>query len=255
MKTSNKIFLGLLAAIALNVLTGMVILRTSLGPGSIGNGDTNILGTADIKKVRLTATDFKQISMGDNFQITLSQGPEEFVEIETDANLIDYFEVKVNKDKTLYVDVKDGYSLTPSQNVQVHIGFKTLKSIRSHGFCTISADQQLSFEQLALEIHNGSLMKLGVTTHSLAVRISGASKNEIYGTTDSLQLNVFNSGKFEGPNFTTKKAKISINNSGTANLNIIDYLNAATHNNGTLRYSGNPSVHKQATGSGKIIKN
>ena len=64
MKTSNKIFLGLLAAIALNVLTGMIILRTSLGPGSIGNGDTNILGTADIKKVRLTATDFKQISMG-----------------------------------------------------------------------------------------------------------------------------------------------------------------------------------------------
>lgn len=255
MKTSNKIFLGLLAAIALNVLTGMVILRTSLGPSSIGNGETTILGTKDIKKVKLTATDFKQISMGDNFQVTLSQGAEEFVEIETDANLIGYFEVEVNEDKTLHVNVKEGYSLTPSENVRVHIGFKTLKSIRSQGHCTISADQQLTFEQLALEAHHGSVMKLRVTTHSLAVRISGASKNEIYGTTDSLQLNVFNSGKFEGANFTTKKAKISINNSGTANLNIIDYLDAATHNNGTLRYSGNPSINQQATGTGKIIKN
>ena len=224
MKTSNKIFLGLLAAIALNVLTGMVLLRANLGPGSIGNGDISIQGTKDIKKVRLTASDFKGISVGGNFQVTLTQGAEEFVDIETDANLIGYFEVKVNEDKTLYIDAKEGYSLIPTHNVQVHIGFKDLEAIRTHGHSAISSDQALNFGNLALEIHNGSQMEFGVIAQDLKVRITGSSKNNVSGTTENLELNVFNSGKFEGQDLTVKNAKVSINNSGTADLKVIDAL-------------------------------
>lgn len=255
MKTSNKIFLGLLAGIALNVLTGMVLLRTNLGPGSIGNGDISIQGSKDIKKVKLTAADFKGISVGANFQVKLTQGVEEFVEIETDANLIGYFEVKVNADKTLYIDAKEGYSLIPTQNVQVHVGFKDLEEIRSHGHCTITADQALNFENLALEIHNGSQMEFGITAQELKVRITGSSKNNISGTADNLQLDVFNSGKFEGQNLTVNKAKVSINNSGTADIKVTNSLDAITNNNGTLRYSGNPSIQQQSNNAGKIIKN
>lgn len=255
MKTSNKIFLGLLAAIALNVLTGMVLLRTSLGPGSIGNGDLSIQGTKDIKKVRLTATDFKHISMGDNFQGILTQGTEEFVEIETDANLIGYLDVQVNDEKTLYIEAKDGYSLIPTESVRVHIGFKNLEKISSHSHCTISSDQQLNFENLILDINNSSVMAFGVNAQALEVRVKGSSKNKIYGTADNLQLSVFNSGKFEGQALVTKKAKVSINNNGTADIKVIESLDAATHNKGTLRYSGNPSVNQQASGSGRIIKN
>ncbi len=255
MKTSNKIFLGLLAAIALNVLTGMVLLRANLGPGSIGNGDISIQGTKDIKKARLTATDFKGISIGDNFQVTLTQGAEEFVEIETDANLIGYFEVSINEDKTLHIDAKEGYSLVPTQNVQVHIGFKDLEAIRSHSHSSITSDQRLNFDHLALEIHNSSQMKFGIIAQELKVRITGSSKNNVSGTTDNLILNVFNSGKFEGQDLTTKKATISINNSGIANLKVIDALDAAIQNNGTLRYSGNPSIQQRTSNSGRLIKN
>ncbi|GEM_PF-7083507 len=255
MKTSNKIFLGLLAAIALNVLTGMVILRANLGPGSIGNGDISIQGTKDIKKVRLTATDFKGINIGDNFQVILTQGAEEFVEIETDANLIGYFDVQVDDNKTLSVAAKDGYSLIPTKSVQIHIGFKTLEKIKSHSHSTISSDQQLSFEKLILEIQNSSVMAFGVNAQALEVRISGSSKNKIHGTTDNLELNVFNNGKFEGQALTVKKAKVSINNSGTADIKVINALDAATHNNGTLRYSGNPSINQRSSNSGSIIKN
>ena len=255
MKTSNKIFLGLLAAIALNVLTGMVLLRTNLGPGSIGNGDISIQGSKDIKKVRLTASNFKGISVGGNLQVILTQGTEEFVEIETDANLIGYFEVKVNEDKTLYIDAKEGYSLIPTHSVQVHISFKELEAIRSHGHSAISADQALNFENLALEIHNGSVMDFGITAQEIKVRITGSSKNNLSGTTDNLQLEVFNSGKFKGQNLSVKKAKVSINNSGTADIKVIDSLDATTNNNGTLRYSGNPSINQKSNNAGKIIKN
>lgn len=252
MKTSNKILLGLFAAIALNVLTGMVMLRNSLSPGGIGYGETIITGEGPLKKIRSKVANFKELEIEGNFKITLSQG-EEFVEIEAEENIADLFEVKVD-DQTLYFDAKEGYTLLPTQGIEIKIGFKELKEINAYGLSNISSNQTLTFNQLELGIHGSGTVKFPLTAQKLAVQFTGASRGYLSGTADKLEVSIAGAGGFEAEQMDVKEAEVRISGAGYANLQVTDYLNASTVGSGTVRYLGDPKVDKRTAGAGKIYK-
>ena len=255
MKTSNKIFLGLFAAIALNFLTSMVLIRGSLVPRGIGNGETRIQGEKNIKKIRLPVQDFSQMIIGDDFTTTLIQGTEEFVEIETDANLIEYFDPKV-KDEKLTLRIKDGYTLLPTEGVQITIGFKQLKKLIAYSNINISSSKQLNLDTLHLEIHGSGDIAFDVKAQQLDLRINGSGKGHFKGTADQLKVAVIGSGDFRGEGLVSRNANINISGSGYANLKVTNHLEATMTGSGAIRYSGNPAtVNQRIAGSGRLLKN
>jgi len=223
MKTSNKILLGLFAAIALNFLTSMVLIRGSLVPRSMGNG-------------------------------ALVQGTEEFIEIETDANLLEYFSPKVNDD-ALTLHTKEDYTLLPTEGVQVTIGFINLKKLIAYSNIGISSPQQLTLDTLHLEIHGSGDIALNVKSQQLDLRINGSGKGQFQGITDQLKVAVLGSGDFRGAGLVSRNADINISGSGFVDLKVTNHLDATMTGSGAIQYRGNPTtINKHISGSGYLLK-
>lgn len=62
------------------------------------------------------------------------------------------------------------------------------------------------------------------------------------------------SGEYHASALATKTALVQISSSGNAELMVSDVLQVQISGSGTLRYSGDPRVTQDATGSGKVIK-
>lgn len=254
MKISNKILLGLLAAVVLHIITGMVIVRGSLAPGGIGNGDNLVEGNGITKKVDFPIDDFEHIMIEGNYKVELSQGTPSAA-IEGDENLMEYLDFGLEGDgKTLSIKAKKGYTLTPKNGIILHISFEHLESISSYGFCNFHSDQALNFEDLEIHMHGAGMVDFPLTANTLELQINGSCETSFTGTVNLLEANISGVGQLNANGLVAKKADLQITGSGTANVNVTEYLDASTSGSSYINYSGNPKVDMRTSGASRISK-
>jgi len=254
MKTSNKIFLGLLAAIALNVLTGMVMLRTSLGPKGIGDGDLLINGTGALKTKKLPVSDFAKLSIDGHYNVTLSQG-KEFLEITTDENIVDYFTTETTKDGRLILTVQEKYTVNPQQVIEVKLGFKNLSEIEINGKTTISAADTLKFENLYLNMQSLSKanLSLAVDRH-LNIWMKDIAEANLTGTAPESRIELGDLAKLKATKLILQETNIQVRDMSYADLNVVKKLNAQAADQGKIEYIGQPKGQFQDRDMGSISK-
>jgi len=253
MKISNKILLGLFAAIALNVLTGMVMVRSSLGPDGVGNGDTYIEGAGPNKKVRLAATDFSEITMSGNYEIHLMQGTEEYVEIAAQENIVDFFKL-VQYGKTLTIDVQDEYTVKPTDKIIITLGFKNLTAITGYGVAKFFSEQTLTFDNLYLGFSGAGYIQTPINAKSLDIQLNGAANAKLSGTATELGLTIDGGARFMGNDLVVQTANATANGAGFAELHVTEYLNAQSDGGASIEYKGNPKVDQRSNGAGRVYK-
>ncbi len=254
MKISNKILLGLFAALFLHVITGMVIVRNSLAPGGIGNGDTVIEGNGITKKVDFPVDNFINIMIEGNYKVELSQGTPSAA-IEGDENLIEYLDFGLEEDgKTLSIRAKEGYTLTPKNGITLHISFENLESIQSYGFGNFHSDQTLNFEEIEILMHGAGVADFPLIANTLELQINGSCETTFTGKVNLLEANISGVGQLHAEELIAKKADIKINGSGTANIHVTDFLDAQTSGSSFINYSGDPKVEMRNSGVSKVSR-
>ncbi len=254
MKISNKILLGFLAAFALHILTGMIVVRNSLAPGGIGNGDTIIEGNGITKKVDFPVDNFEHIMIEGNYKVELSQGAPAAA-IEGDENLIEYLNFSVEDDgKTLSFKAKEGYTLTPKNGIVLYISFENLESIQSYGFGNFHSDQTLNFEDLEILMHGAGVADFPLTANTLELQINGSCETSFTGKVNLLEANISGVGQLHAEGLIAKKADIKINGSGTADIHVTDHLDAQTSGSSFINYLGNPKVDMRSSGASRVSR-
>ena len=252
MKISNKILLGLLAAIALHVLTGMVIVRSTLAPGGIGSGETIIEGLGNSKKVEFPIGDFNHIMIEGNYKVMLHQG-KPYAAIEADENIIEYLDFGVEDGKeTLSLKAKEGYSLVPKNPVTIYIGFEHLESIAGYGFTNFVSEKELTFEELAITMHGAGMFNVPLTAKTLELRLDGSCEAYLTGSIDLLEANISGVCRLHSEDLVAKKAEITLSGSSTADIQVTDYLEARTAGNSVINYIGNPQTDNRSSGVSAI---
>ncbi|MEM1124843.1 MAG: head GIN domain-containing protein [Bacteroidota bacterium] len=247
MKISNKIIIGFLAFVALNFLTSMVLLRSSLGPAGIGNGDELVEGTGNLKTKRLAVADFRKIEIEGSFKVILTQG-EPFVEIEAEENIVDLFTARVDR-KWLQIKAQEGYTLQPSQSITIRIGFEELYKIEAYGLSTLTIPDEVTFGDVALNLHGATGLEIAnMTAQKLNVRLHGASICTLAGRAEVLEAKVSGTGTLEIEALESPTGKVEVNGAGVANVNVTEHLHARTNGNGTINYLGNPTVERHTSG-------
>lgn len=255
MKFSNKLILGLFAAIALNVLTGMIMLKSNLKPQGIGNGATVVQGSGDIKKVKLSTEDFDRLDIEGNFTVTLGQGTEDYVEIEAEESIVDYFVTEVNERKRLRLSAKKGYTLVPNKPIKMHVHFKDINVINSYGASKISAKDTLRFEDIELGSYGASNLDLLVNAKHLKLQVNGAGNSRLAGIAEEADISSFGAGRVKARKLITERAKVNTTGAGDVEIHVNQHLNARATGAANIRYSGNPAqVDRQSLGASDIHK-
>lgn len=255
MKISNKILLGLFAAIALNALTGMVMVRSSLSPQGIGNGPTYLEGAGNNKKVRLTTGNFSEVYMDGDYQVNLIQGAEEYLEIEAQENIVDLFELEKDDGKTISINVKADYTLAPTNQIIITIGFKDLEVINAYGHSRFFSEQTLKFEDLFIGLNGASYIQTPLTANNLRMQFSGATNGQLTGTATNLNVTLSGGSNLHAKELTTSNTHASVNGASYVAINVKEYLNAVTSGAGTIEYYGDPKkVDQQSSGASGSYK-
>lgn len=254
MKTSNKIFLGLFALISLNVLTGAIMLRGSLQPQGIGDGEKRIEGNNVLKTNKIEVVDFSKLTIDGNYEVVLSQG-EEFIEIKTSENLIDLFTTKKTEDGRLILTAKEGYSLVPKQSIQIKLGFKSLTEIDIAGSTTITAVDTLQFENLQLNHQDFSKSKLIITANkNLNVWAKDMAEANLAGHASKTRIELADVAKLHADKLVLQKVDIQTRDMSFANINVVQQIKGHSADNSTIEYIGQPKGQLQDRDMSRIIK-
>lgn len=191
-----------------------------------------ITGSGELTSEFRNVTNFTKVSSEGVFEIMITRGTSQSVEIIGDDNIIQ--EVKTNvidNELILYLDDDNNYK---DISLQVNIMVSSINSIKNYGV--------------------GDISILGVeTTDNFNVHNSGTGDISIEGSAQSLTLENEGSGKFDGFLFAIDDCNVNIVGSGDCEINSANHLNVHIEGSGDVYYIGLPTIEADISGSGKIV--
>jgi hypothetical protein len=193
-----------------------------------GNGITasQVRTPGNFTDVNLTGIGKVNITMGSALQLTISD----------DSNLLALVQTTVNND-TLSVGYKPN-TVINGGNLVVTIVMPVLNGTSISGSGTIT--------------ETGNFAMSG----AFGTSITGSGTINLNGgSADTLIASINGSGVIKAEAYPVKNASVTIDGSGEVDVAASDTLNAVLSGNGTVFYTGSPTIIKKISGSGQVIKN
>lgn len=191
-----------------------------------------INGSGYLSSENRNVANFTKVSSDGVFEVTITQGTIQSVEIIADNNIINKVITNVvDSELRLYLD--DDYNYT-GINLQVNIVVPSINGIKNSGVGTVSIfdiDTQDNFD-----INN-----------------SGSGNINMEGSAKSLTLKNEGSGRINGFQFAVDNCNVNIIGSGDCKINCTNNLYVRIEGSGNVYYKGNPTIDVDISGSGQVV--
>ena len=175
---------------------------------------------------------FTKVSSEGVFEVTITQGIQQSVEVTADNNIIPHIRTRVvNNELRLYLDNENNYS---NLTVQIGIVVTSLNGLKNLGVGNIYAtniDEDGSFS-----IYN-----------------SGTGSINIEGSSSSLDIVNEGSGYIFSFDFLVNDCNVEIKGSGDVEVNCSNSLDVVIDGSGNVYYKDFPTINASITGSGEVI--
>ncbi|MCJ7467557.1 MAG: DUF2807 domain-containing protein [Maribacter sp.] len=183
-----------------------------------------------ISEIR-NVTDFTKVSSEGVFEVTITHGNSQSVEITADDNIIQRVKTEVvDNELRLYLDDHNYRDISLKANIVV----ERINGIKNTGigdFVISNVDEGGNFN----------------------VSNSGTGNISITGNAESLTLQNEGDGKFNGFQFIVSNCSAKIIGSGDCEVYPISTLNVDIEGSGDVYYKGTPAIEANISGSGRVI--
>jgi putative autotransporter adhesin-like protein len=177
---------------------------------------------------------YTRLDVEDSVNVDVVPGDEQHVVVTGGKDVIDRVKTEV-RDGALHVFVKDRgivIGSDPFDGVRVEISSAGLEGIR---------------------VQAGGDLKLGrIDQDELDVGINGSGDLEASGTVSHLALAIEGSGDADLSELEARTARVTIEGSGDAAVNVIDELDVSIEGAGDVSYRGTPRVSQRVEGAGEV---
>lgn len=207
----------LLAACGTN---NTAIIQTIDGSGTIVTAERDVSGFSSI-----------QINLGADLFLTPSDS--ESLSIEADDNLMDYLKAEV-RNGILVISTPDNTSLKPSQTIQLHVSFDELTTIEVNGSSGITGDD--------------------LNLDALTVSFSGSGSAKLAGTVNNQTIIIRGQATINNFDLSSQHVTIDISGNGMLEVNAEGTLNITVAGMGTIRYTGDPTITENISGTATILQ-
>ena len=235
-----------------------------------------IKGNRSVTEVRENLPAFNAIELNANLDIELKKSFGEGYEITADDNLIDVLKFKV-EDSTLIISAF--YDITAKKKLEITVNYKELKAITQRDGKITMLDV-LSTDNLYVNAFGPSRLSLKASTFMASLNMEDTSKGDfnldvdslnvslkhrsdatvysvssakniellntasldIEGTTDSLNLKMFNNTKFTGQKLESGTAKIKLEESASARINAFREIELKSRGSSKTYLYGDPKI-------------
>ncbi|MCP4574037.1 MAG: DUF2807 domain-containing protein [bacterium] len=211
------------------VLCALLLIAVVTMPAEARWGRT-IEGSGDMETRELDLDTFDAIDLGGAFEVTITFGDYQKIEVTIDDNLWDNLEADV---KGGVLEIGWDKSCNPDDDCEIVIVMKELERFDVHGACSA-----------LIEDFDGDRFEFTV---------SGAADLDIDGEVDELEIQISGAGDLDARSLKAKHVKVRISGAGNGELYASESIDARISGAGSLDYWGSPEKEKtKVSGVGSI---
>lgn len=226
------------------IAVGLLILAGCVDMGSQVHGTG-----APVRKV-IEVEVFEGIVNNGDFDVVISKGPMQHVEIEAQAELIDLVRTDVSGGSWKIRTTK-GYS-TDAPFV-IHITTPQLTGLTVEGSGDIRSEDVFGGSDVELAVSgSGNITIAHLDTRKILAQGKGSGEINLGGTASELEAVIKGSGAIQAAELTCNEAEVTIKGSGDVSLTAISKLSITIVGSGGVRYRGKPDLTTDITGSGSV---
>ncbi len=243
MKTTKWIFFALLASFS---LSGCFIdIDDDMG------FDNCLRGTGPIVVEELDLSRIDAIDLQLPGKVYLQQGPEQKVEVEGPANVVDYLERRV-RGGLWEIGIEDR-CVRNLESLRIYLTVPELIELRISGEGEIVSEGTLETDDLDLVIEGSGNIALNLIADDIDAEISGSGNLRLGGEADEITFEVTGSGDLQAFPLMARKGEVRISGSGDVELYITELLDVQITGSGDVLYKGSPSLNVSVSGSGGVV--
>jgi hypothetical protein len=211
-------------------------------------GQVKGTGTPVRKVIEVEA--FSELVNGGDFEVVISKGAAQHIEIEAQAELIDLVRTDVSGG-SWNIRTTKGYS-TDAPFI-IHITTPKLTGLTIEGSGDIRSEDVFGGNDIELDVSgSGAIAIAHLDVERIEAQDNGSGDITLGGTASELDADIIGSGTIQAAELTCNEAEVTITGSGDASLTAISKLAISITGSGSVRYRGKPDITTDITGSGTV---
>lgn len=199
-------------------------------------------------------TGFNGVNAGIDGDVYFTQSNEYKVEIVGQSNIISHVQTYI-ENGVLQMHFEPLANIGRHTRLTAYVSAPAAYNLGVNGSGTLKVLQPLISSDLSLKVNgSGDLYVSQLNGSNLSANISGSGNISVgSGNVRSENLQISGSGTIDLLNIYTKNCTTHTSGSGTTKVNVSDYLDATISGSGDVYYLGNPIIHTNISGSGKVV--
>jgi hypothetical protein len=217
------------------------------------NPINRIKGNGNLITSEKPVSAFEGISVEGSAEVRFHASEEYKAVVTVDENLDQYVEVFTSKNVlTIHFEKNSNVSYT---KFLVDVYCPLLNYVSVSGSADLECVDKIVTPKFTAKISGSGKMNMDINCEDFSWSVSGSGSMTVTGTAQNAFVKISGSGSFNGHQFITSSATVSISGSGNITVYAEEKLDAIISGSGDLKYYGSPKdVHLSASGSGRITK-
>ncbi|PKP54262.1 MAG: DUF2807 domain-containing protein [Bacteroidetes bacterium HGW-Bacteroidetes-1] len=211
----------------------------------------SIRGSGNKQVENRTVGSFSAIDVSGGFEVILTQGSSESLQIEADDNLMNSIITEV-KGGELRIYIRDHVSA--KTKMKAYINFIHLDEIEISGAVKVFATNKLNFKNLELDASGASEIDLELELEVLEIDMSGATKITLNGTADKVYVDCSGASKMYLSGFKTAVQKFELSGASYAEVWVTEELIVEASGASEFKYKGEPKILRTDTSGASSIR-
>lgn len=200
-------------------------------------------------------TAFAKIDLATNANVYLSQADTFAVTVEAQQSILDVMAID-KKNDILYI--KTNECVRQYQDINIYISMPEINGLKISGSGEIVCVDTLTSDKLELKIPGSGNIRLNmVNATNIESHIAGSGSIFLKGenTVSRHNIRIDGSGSIYSKDLVTQIVDIDIFGSGNCEVHVIKELLIRIPGSGNIYYTGQASIQKDISGSGKVYNN
>jgi hypothetical protein len=212
--------------------------KTTCGSGTNDRNRKSVEGDGNVIKQDRAISSFTEIEISGIFDVIITQGDQEKVTVETDANLQEYVITK-NDGATLILE-NGSAKFEKITKMRVFVVVKDISRIKTNGVGDLTSESTIKSSKLVLNIGSVGDADLEVDCNELEVKHCGVGDLKLKGSSQTAVIRSSAVGDLRAYELAVATMNIRHSGVGDASINVSEDLTVDFSGVGDVHFKGSP---------------
>ncbi len=236
-----------LARIAIAILMALFfsycVFDLNLGRGKMGNG---VVAT----ETRTVSEDFYEVSASEGLDVFVTQGDAYSIEVEADENIADLIGTDIRNGK-LKVHT---YENIGRATKRIHVTLPEVTGLSASSGADLVTRNVIRTNRITLDASSGADIKASLVADEVDVDASSGADVRIEGEAEMMRADASSGAGIRAKELSVRVCYADASSGADIDVNVSKSLIAEASSGADISYTGNPTVEKNKSYSGRVHK-